>query len=92
MARVLVTGGTGFVGSAIARHAMDRGDEVSILDLVVPADKSLHTIQADLTNNQSLREALAGHRFEIVYHVASLPGDYARLGEGKSASPDGRHR
>ena len=31
MARVLITGGTGFIGSHLARDCLSRGDEVTVL-------------------------------------------------------------
>ena len=37
MARVLVTGGAGFLGSSIVRRLVERGDEVASLDTRDPA-------------------------------------------------------
>ncbi len=71
---VFVTGGTGFVGSHVARLLAEQGHDVRAL--IRPqsrtdnlADLKVQTIVGDLRDLDSLRRALAGCRF--VYHVAA---------------------
>ena len=40
MARVVVTGGAGFLGSHLCRHLLDRGDDVMCIDNLVTGDRS----------------------------------------------------
>jgi UDP-N-acetylglucosamine/UDP-N-acetyl-alpha-D-glucosaminouronate 4-epimerase len=73
--RVLVTGGGGFIGSAIARASLTRGWHVTVLDNFltgfresVPADAEL--LEADLRDIDALRKACAG--VEVVFHQGAL--------------------
>lgn len=71
--RVLVTGGTGFVGHAVARCLARDGHEVSVLTRVSPGAHFGGTvIRADLRDRQALREALTGREFDGVCHLAGL--------------------
>jgi UDP-glucose 4-epimerase len=75
---VLVTGGAGFIGSAVARLLVDRGDSVRILDDLsighleyldgVPHD----LVQAPLTDERSVEAAVAG--VHAVVHLAARAG------------------
>jgi len=62
---VLVTGGTGFLGSAIVRRLVARGDEVHVLarassDRGVLAGTSVVWHDGDLTDGDSIRKAVLG--------------------------------
>lgn len=75
--RALVTGGTGFVGSHVARLLVERG--VTVRALVRPGSRRdnledldprrLEFLCGDLTDPASLREAVRG--CDVVYHVAA---------------------
>ena len=70
----LVTGGTGFVGSAVVRHLIDRGKSVRVLtrpgaDRRNIADLDVETAIGDLLDSASLKTALAG--CDALYHVAA---------------------
>jgi dihydroflavonol-4-reductase len=70
----LVTGATGFVGSAVARVLAARGHELRLLvrqssDRRNLADLKAEVVTGDLTDTASLRRAAAGCRY--VVHVAA---------------------
>lgn len=73
--RALVTGGAGFIGSAIATALIERGDDVIVLDNLtagsreaVPDGASL--IEEDVRNLAGLTEAFQG--IEVVFHEAAI--------------------
>ncbi len=73
--RALVTGGGGFLGSAITRELLSRGDEVTVLSRShYPSMEALgaNSVQLDLTDPTGLTEAVAG--MDVVFHVASKTG------------------
>jgi nucleoside-diphosphate-sugar epimerase len=65
--RILVTGGSGFIGSALMRRLAAEGAEVVELARTPGRGKRV----ADLRNLASLQEALAGERFDAVFHLAA---------------------
>lgn len=70
--RICVTGGSGFIGKAVAKELKEASYDVSILDIVTPANhlKGVPFIKADITDFSSLKNALKD--FEVVYHIAGL--------------------
>ncbi len=73
--RVLVTGASGFIGSAVSRHLVGRGQEV--VGLVEPgADPAnlqglnVKQVVGDLRRPESVQQAVSGCR--AVFHVAAL--------------------
>lgn len=73
--RALVTGAGGFLGQAIARQLVARGDRVrSFSRGRYPELEALgvETIQGDIRNRPQVEAACAG--VEVVYHVASIAG------------------
>ncbi|MDR9365954.1 MAG: NAD(P)-dependent oxidoreductase [Balneolaceae bacterium] len=77
---VLVTGGSGFLGSHISDELSDRGHSVTVADLYespwIRDDQQM--ITGDITNVDFLDEILHGQ--DIVYHLAAL----ADLNEAKT--------
>ena len=81
--RILVTGGAGFIGSALVRHlVVDVGAEVLTVDKLTYAGnlESLRAVdnrpnhrflQADICDRAALDEAFASFRPERVYHLAA---------------------
>jgi dihydroflavonol-4-reductase len=88
LARVLVTGATGFIGSHVARLLAERGDEVVLAvqdgspDTAI-ADLDLKRVRGDVLDRRSVRRALRGA--ERVFHCAGVtsvrPDDGERLFE-----------
>ena len=73
--KTLVTGGAGFIGSAIARALLERGDEVRVLDNFmtgfesnVPPDVEL--VRGDLRDLDRVTRASRG--VELVFHQAAF--------------------
>ena len=79
--KVLVTGATGFIGSAVARALLDSGTEVRALvrqgtDLRALEGLAVETVHGDLCDADSLRMALKG--CQQLYHVAAHYALWAR--------------
>ncbi len=75
MTKVLVLGAAGFIGTELVRQLKKRGDEICALYHSHKADETIENVQGDLTDTNSVNRALKGRSFDVVYHVASLPGD-----------------
>jgi dihydroflavonol-4-reductase len=72
--KVLVTGGTGFIGSHVVRALVEEGASVRVLvrsssDRRALADLPVEVVTGDLADPRSLRAPLAG--VEVLYHVAA---------------------
>jgi dihydroflavonol-4-reductase len=71
---ILVTGASGFVGSAVARQLIEAGEQVRVLvrstsSRVNVADPKLDIVKGDLRDAASLARALQGVR--VLFHVAA---------------------
>lgn len=96
MPATLITGGTGLIGSAIARRLLARGDEVVLLDIVpseqrVTAlreefpDSTVHVVRGDVTALGSLLDLVARHDVGAVVHLASMLGPDSDADPGLAA-------
>src|SRR3982751_4440405 len=76
MARVLVTGGAGFIGSNLVRRLLDRGDDVRVLDnfstgnRVNLAGLDIDIVEGELRSYERVHNAVRG--VEVVYHLGAL--------------------
>ena len=73
MAKILVTGGLGFIGSSLVRELRRRGHEVWICDIVHSSDPK--SIRCDVSKFRQLERVfeIAGD-FDFVYHLAAEYG------------------
>jgi len=72
MAKILVTGGTGFIGSNLVRELERRGQEVWACDLMNSGNE--HYIRCDVSRYRQLERIFAEHTFDYVYHLAAEYG------------------
>jgi 2'-hydroxyisoflavone reductase len=75
--RVLVLGGTAWVGRQIAATAISRGHEVTCLARGRAVPEGAHLITADRDDADAL-PVLAGSRWDVVFDVARQPGHVRR--------------
>jgi dihydroflavonol-4-reductase len=73
VARVLLTGATGFIGSHVARALLARGDDLRVTVRPSSPEKALdgldvERVTADITDRQAMRRAARG--IERAFHVA----------------------
>jgi nucleoside-diphosphate-sugar epimerase len=91
--RAFVTGGGGFLGSAIVRALRARGDEVvSYSRAAYPEIEALgvHCVRGDLTDLTSLQRTMSGA--DTVFHVAAKAGVWGPRAEYDRTNVDGtRH-
>jgi dTDP-glucose 4,6-dehydratase len=83
MSRYLVTGGAGFIGSAVVRHLIrDTGHDVLVVDALTYAgnldnmepvsnDPRYRFLEADIGDLSAMRRALADFRPDVVMHLAA---------------------
>lgn len=72
--RVLVTGGSGFIGGHLVRALASRGDDVLNLDLMPPpaGDGRGRWAKVDLLDRAALQETVAEFRPEILFNLAAV--------------------
>jgi UDP-glucose 4-epimerase len=72
MTKVIVIGGSGFMGSYIANELKSRNFEVTIFDKYPPSLSDFNHVfhQGDINDYQELYEAIKGN--DIVYHMAAV--------------------
>lgn len=78
MRRILVTGGGGFIGSALVEALAARGDVTVAFDTAfVPglaARDNLHLVQGDVTDAAGLIAAMKKHDVDGIIHAAAIVG------------------
>jgi UDP-N-acetylglucosamine/UDP-N-acetyl-alpha-D-glucosaminouronate 4-epimerase len=76
MARVLVTGGAGFIGSNLVRDLLERGDEVRVLDNFSTGNRAnlagldIEIVEGELRSYERVHNSVRG--VELVYHLGAL--------------------
>src|SRR6476619_2527302 len=76
MAKVLVTGGAGFIGSNLVRALLERGDDVRVLDNFSTGNRAnlegldVEVVEGELRSYERVHNAVRGT--EVVYHLGAL--------------------
>jgi UDP-glucose 4-epimerase len=76
--RVIVTGGAGFIGSALVRLLAERGDDVRVYDSLSTGSAELlegtgaELVEGDVRDVEALEQAAEGH--DVVFHLAAGTG------------------
>jgi len=88
----LVTGASGFIGGALARTLVARGERVRILarptsNLDSIAGLDLDNVRGDLADSFALSRATAGVR--VIYHCAALASDWGPWADFEQANVTG---
>jgi len=85
MSVVLITGGTGFIGSHIARELLRRGYDVVLLDVMVSGiliedvKDEVKIVKGDITIPTQLVEAVRTHNVDTIVHYAALKSSTAEV-------------
>jgi len=76
--KIGVTGGSGFIGSRLVKKLVERGHDVTSIDINGPAElaKNYTYVQCDLLDYSSAKSAL--HGSDVVYHIAGCVLDAVR--------------
>jgi len=72
LAKVLVTGGRGFIGSHLVKELMGRGHEVWVCDLM-HCDAENY-VRCDVSKYRQVERLFEEHNFDYVYHAAAEYG------------------
>src|SRR4029079_3197177 len=73
LGRVLVTGGSGFVGANLVTELLERGHEVRSFDRApspLPAHPRLQVLEGDICDPETVAAAVAG--IDTVFHTAAI--------------------
>ncbi|HEY2776661.1 MAG TPA: NAD-dependent epimerase/dehydratase family protein [Gaiellaceae bacterium] len=76
MAKALVTGGAGFIGSNLVRALLERGDEVRVLDNFSTGNRAnlegldIEIVEGELRSYERVHNAV--RRVDVVFHLGAL--------------------
>ncbi len=79
MKNIFITGGAGYVGSVLTKKLLEKGYNVSVIDLfiygeeVLPDHPNLRKIVGDIRDQKLMHESLAGQ--DAVIHLACISND-----------------
>ena len=76
--KIFITGGAGYVGTALTNKLLKQGYEITVYDLLIYGNhiddhKNLKVIKGDLRDYEKLESSLKGH--DCVIHLACISND-----------------
>lgn len=92
---IMVTGGTGFIGSRLVRKLVNQGEEVVIFDIssnlkfLKDIKEKIKFVQGDITNLNGIIDALKVHDVEYIYNYAALLSGVCRVVPVRAAKVNG---
>jgi UDP-glucose 4-epimerase len=78
MSKILVTGGAGFIGSAVIGHLQKQGHELFVIDNLSFGDRKFinipdsHFFNADILDRVKMLEIIGNRKPEIIIHLAAI--------------------
>ncbi|MDC3209148.1 NAD-dependent epimerase/dehydratase family protein [Chitinophagales bacterium] len=98
MAKILITGGAGFIGSSLAERLLNTTNhQVVVVDNLLTGDTrrlddiksdSLRFIKADCNNFQDISSVMLAYKFDYVFHYAAVVGVQRTLENPKMVLDD----
>lgn len=81
MAKILITGGAGFIPSSLADALLEKGHEVVLVDNMItgkssniPSHSKCTFYKCDVNHYNDIAEIMLLHKFDYVFHYAALVG------------------
>jgi nucleoside-diphosphate-sugar epimerase len=77
--KIFITGGAGYVGAVLTPYFLEKGYEVTVLDLmiygedVLPIHKNLKVLKGDIRDTNLLNQELPNH--DVLIHLACISND-----------------
>jgi len=79
MKKIFITGGAGYVGAVLVPHLLEKGFEVTVLDLMIYGEHvlekhdKLNAVKGDIRDQDLLKKLISGH--DAVIHLACISND-----------------
>jgi len=89
--RVLITGGSGFIGTNLINYCISKGLKCLNIDIKEPRDKSQDSfwLKCDVRNESDLQEAVLEFCPDYVFHLAAVTDFDGKTLEDYSSNTDG---
>ena len=71
MKKILITGGSGFIGTELTKTLLEKGHEVAIADIKESSIEGTSYIFCDILDSYQVEDAVQGK--DLVYHLAANP-------------------
>ena len=69
---ILVTGGCGFVGTALTQKLIELGENIIVMDLMEPKENNFTFVKGDITCKNDLKLVFGKRNIKAVFHVAGF--------------------
>jgi len=79
MKKIFITGGAGYVGAVLVPHLLEKGFNVTVLDLMIYGEhvlqkhENLNAVKGDIRDQALLKKLIPGH--DAVIHLACISND-----------------